>query len=197
MSELNGEFWWLGLGVWIWILIVSILCIVSWNKKHLPKNLSPAFNHDHNRLTKAKIIKLFNDHDTRKNDRRRISNTPVFTWQPIGTKIGSMALQPHLLVEDHVHAMGLDVDRVLPHELQDVLDASRVGQASEADAVASAAGRRKEGSRGEHRHGHDGWRRERGDQRSGQVAVQHLENVEKQNKTNGGNFEYMQWTQNF
>lgn len=71
-------------------------------------------------------------------------------------KIGSMALQPHLLVEDHVHAMGLDVDRVLPHELQDVLDASRVGQASEADAVASAAGRREEGSRGEHRHGHDG-----------------------------------------
>lgn len=71
-------------------------------------------------------------------------------------KIGSMALQPHLLVEDHVHAMGLDVDRVLPHELQDVLDASRVGQASEADAVASAASRREEGSRGEHRHGHDG-----------------------------------------
>lgn len=111
-----------------------------------------------------------------------------------------MALQPHLLVEDHVHAMGLDVDRVLPHELQDVLDASRVGQASEADAVASAAGRREEGSRGEHRHGHDGWRRERGDKRSGHVAVQHLENVKKKkkkNKTNRVKFEYIQWTQNF
>lgn len=64
--------------------------------------------------------------------------------------------QPHLLVEDHVHAVGLDVDRVLPHELQDVLDAGRVGQAAEADAVASAAGRREEGRRGQHRDGHDG-----------------------------------------
>lgn len=75
-----------------------------------------------------------------------------------------------------MHAMGLDVDRVLPHELQDVLDAGGVGQASEADAVASAAGRREEGRRGEHWDGHDGRRRERGDQRSGHVAVQHLEN---------------------
>lgn len=55
-----------------------------------------------------------------------------------------------------MHAMGLDVDRVLPHELQDVLDAGGVRQASEADAVASAAGRREEGRRGEHWDGHDG-----------------------------------------
>lgn len=85
-----------------------------------------------------------------------------------------MALSPHLLVEDHVHAVGLDVDRVLPHKLQDVLDAGGVGQASQADAVASAAGRWEEGRRGEHWHGHDGRGRECGDQRSGHIAVQHL-----------------------
>lgn len=101
-----------------------------------------------------------------------------------------MALQPHLLVEDHVHTMGLDVDRVLAHELQDVLDAGGVGKTSEADAVASAAGRREEGRRGEHWDGHDGWRRERGDQRSGHVAVQHLENGEREWEKKS------QWNQN-
>lgn len=36
-------------------------------------------------------------------------------------------LQSHLLVEDHVHPMGLNVNSVLSHELQDVLNSSSVG----------------------------------------------------------------------
>lgn len=49
-------------------------------------------------------------------------------------------LQSHLLVEDHVYTMGLNVNSVLSHKLQDVFNSSSVGKASEADAVSSAAG---------------------------------------------------------
>lgn len=41
--------------------------------------------------------------------------------------------------------MGLDVNRVFSHELQDVFYPCRVREAAEANAVASGAGRRKEG----------------------------------------------------
>lgn len=66
-----------------------------------------------------------------------------------------------------------DVHRVLSHELQDVLDAGGVRQTSQADAVTSAAGRGKE-RRGQDRDGHDGRRRQRGDQGCGHVPVQDL-----------------------
>lgn len=65
------------------------------------------------------------------------------------------AHQSDLLVEDHVDSMGFDVNGVLSHELQDVFNAGSVGQATEADAVTSAAGRWKIGRRGEDRDGHD------------------------------------------
>lgn len=64
--------------------------------------------------------------------------------------------QSDLLVEDHVDSVGFDVNGVLSHELQDIFDASSVGQATEADTVASAAGRWKVGGRGEDRDRHDG-----------------------------------------
>lgn len=52
--------------------------------------------------------------------------------------------------------MGFDVSGVLGHELQDVFDAGRVRQATQADAVATAASRREEGRRGEDGDGDDG-----------------------------------------
>lgn len=61
-----------------------------------------------------------------------------------------------LLVENHVDSMGFDVHGVLCHKLQDVLDSSSVGQATEADTIASAAGRWEEVGRGKNRDGHDG-----------------------------------------
>lgn len=61
-----------------------------------------------------------------------------------------------LLVEDHVDPVGFDVDGVLAHELQDVLDAGGVRQTTETDTVACAAGRWKKWRRGEDRDGHDG-----------------------------------------
>lgn len=64
--------------------------------------------------------------------------------------------QPDLLVEDHVDSVGFDVNGVLSHELQDIFNAGSVGQATEADTVASAAGRWKEGRRGKDWDRHDG-----------------------------------------
>lgn len=63
--------------------------------------------------------------------------------------------QSDLLVEDHVHSMGLYVSGVLPHELQDIFNSGSVGQATKADTVSSTAGRWKEGRRGENRDGHN------------------------------------------
>lgn len=59
--------------------------------------------------------------------------------------------------------MGFDVNSVLSHELQDVFDASGVGQATQANTVTSAAGGGKERRRGEDRDGHDGRGRQRWD----------------------------------
>ena len=61
-----------------------------------------------------------------------------------GAREGSGA---DLLVENHVDSVRLDVHRVLPHELQDVLDGGRVGQAAQAHAV-PRVGRGQEGGRG-------------------------------------------------
>lgn len=91
----------------------------------------------------------------------------------------SQPTSPHqsdLLVEDHVDPVGFDVHGVLSHELEDVLDAGRVGQAAQADAVSAAAGRWKVGGRCEDRHRHDGRRGQGGDERCGHIAVQHLAN---------------------
>jgi len=79
-----------------------------------------------------------------------------------------------------VDPVGFDVHGVLPHELQDVLDAGGVGQAAEADAVAGAARRGKVGRRGED--GHHGRRGQRGDQGCGHVAVQDLEEEDEESK---------------
>lgn len=68
----------------------------------------------------------------------------------------SCANQPDLLVEDHVDSVGFDVNSVLSHELQDILNAGSIGQATEADTVTSATGCWKEGRRGEDRDRHDG-----------------------------------------
>lgn len=87
--------------------------------------------------------------------------------------------QSDLLVEDHVHSMGLYVSGVLPHELQDIFNSGSVGQATKADTVSSTAGRWKEGRRGENRDGHNRWGGQRGDQRCGHVTVQDLVNKEK------------------
>ena len=87
-----------------------------------------------------------------------------------------------LLVENHVDSVRLDVSRVLPHELQDVLDGGRVGQAAQAHAV-PRVGRGQEWGRGHDRH--DGRRRQRGDQRRRHVAVQHLERERKRERENG------------
>lgn len=87
------------------------------------------------------------------------------------------SLQSDLLVEDHVDSVGFDVNGVLSHELQDIFDAGGVGQATEADTVASVAGCWKEGRRGEDRDGHDGWRGQCGDQRCWHIAVQDLANT--------------------
>lgn len=65
-------------------------------------------------------------------------------------------LQSDLLVENHVDSMGFDVNGVLSHELQDVFNSSSVGQATEADTIASAAGRWEEVGRRENRDRHDG-----------------------------------------
>lgn len=56
-----------------------------------------------------------------------------------------------LLVKDHVHSVGFDVNSVFPHELQDIFNASCVGKAPEADAVTRAACCWKEGRCGEDR----------------------------------------------
>ena len=82
----------------------------------------------------------------------------------------------YLLVEDHMHSVGFDVNGVLSHELQDVLDGGRVGQASEADTVARAACGHERG-RGQDRHGHHRRLGQRGDQGGRHVAVQHLEHT--------------------
>ena len=88
--------------------------------------------------------------------------------------------QSDLLVENHVNSVGFDVNCVLSHELQDIFDAGSVGQAPEADAVAGAAGRWKEGGRGEDWDRHNRWRRQCGDQRSGHVTVQDLANTKNE-----------------
>lgn len=51
-----------------------------------------------------------------------------------------MSHQSDLLVKDHVDSVGFDVNSVLSHELQDIFNASGVGQTTEADTVTSAAG---------------------------------------------------------
>lgn len=64
--------------------------------------------------------------------------------------------QSDLLVEDHVDSMGFNVNGVLSHELKDIFNSGSVWQATEADTVATAAGRWKIGRRGENRDRHDG-----------------------------------------
>lgn len=61
-----------------------------------------------------------------------------------------------LLVKDHVDSMSLDVNRMVAHELQDVLDAGGVRQPAEPHAVARAASRRQKGRRGEDWKRYDG-----------------------------------------
>lgn len=75
-------------------------------------------------------------------------------------------------------SVGFDVNSVLSHELQDIFNASSVGQTTEAYAVASAAGCWKERRCCEDWDRHD-WRRGQcGDQRCGHVAVQNLESTD-------------------
>lgn len=45
-----------------------------------------------------------------------------------------------LLVENHVDSVGLDVNCVISHELQNILDARCIGQTSQADTVTNATG---------------------------------------------------------
>lgn len=80
------------------------------------------------------------------------------TWSFTVTYVPE-SMSPHqsdLLVEDHVDSVGFDVNCVLSHELQDVFDAGGIGQATEADTVASAAGCWKVRRRGEDRDRNDG-----------------------------------------
>lgn len=88
--------------------------------------------------------------------------------------------QSDLLVEDHVDSMGFNVNGVLSHELKDIFNSGSVWQTTEADTVATAAGRWKIGRRGENRDRHDGWRGQCGDQRRGHIAVQDLANAKKE-----------------
>lgn len=55
-----------------------------------------------------------------------------------------------------MNAVRFDVNRVFSHKLQDVFYSRCVGEASEANAVASGAGCWKEGGRGENWDRYDG-----------------------------------------
>ena len=77
-----------------------------------------------------------------------------------------------------MNAMWFDIYGVFSHELQDVLDGGGVGEPSQTHAISGVA-HGEEGRGGQHRHWNHRRRRERGDQWSGHVAVQHLEDQHK------------------
>lgn len=90
----------------------------------------------------------------------------------------------YLLVEDHVHAVLSNVLRKLAQEVEDVLDARRVRQPSEPQAVPQSTRRGQERDRGQHWHQ---WGRGHRDQRGRGVPIQHLHT---QGKLNLGTFLY-------
>lgn len=74
-----------------------------------------------------------------------------------------------------MNTMRLDIYGVFSHELQNVLDGGSVGEPTQTHAVSGAA-RGDERRGGQDWHWNHGRRRERGDQRSGHVPIQHLKN---------------------